>query len=434
MYKPLGWVLVLIFTNFRTNSFNLLALIIGIIFCASMCLLLYWHPFIKNSGLSKNKIIFLLGLKVAAALVFSFIVKDSNIAGDYTFNNKIGLQEYQILKNNTPLFFTDFGQHNNESLGELFSAEKSFWDDVAGNILVKFLAILNIFTQGNFYLNSILFSLLGFLASVALYRTAMLHQYSECAALICSFLIISCVGFTAAIHKDSMVFFALALSIFHFCSYLGTKRIFSLVFFILFVSLLFCMRNYVVICFLPAALAYWLSKKLKPAKAFAFVYASLILLVIIIQIVSPQKNLSTTLALRQSQYLALEPGGSYVGVTPLEPTLYSVFANLPEALIHVVISPLQLSSKKPVHIFWSMEIVFYWLIVVAGILIFYLKKQKMEARLGLFYLSLAITALIIIGLIVPNAGAIIRYRVIFFPLLLLPFVQQLNIYINNKNI
>ena len=150
MYKPLGWVLVLIFTNFRTNSFNLLALIIGIIFCALMCLLLYWHPFIRNSGLSKNKIIFLLGLKIAAALVFSFIVKDSNIAGDYTFNNKIGLQEYQILKNNTPLFFTDFGQHNNESLGELFSAEKSFWDDVAGNILVKFLAILNIFTQGNF--------------------------------------------------------------------------------------------------------------------------------------------------------------------------------------------------------------------------------------------------------------------------------------------
>jgi hypothetical protein len=97
-------------------------------------------------------------------------------------------------------------------------------------------------------------------------------------------------------------------------------------------------------------------------------------------------------------------------------------------------SPILLFPKKPIHIFWSLETTIYLLITMAGIIIFILRRQDPELRLALVYVFMSASAFIIIGLIVPNASAIIRYRIIFLPLFLLPFMEQIILYIKSKNI
>lgn len=434
MYKPLRRVIALIFINFRTNLFNLLVLSLGIVFCAVMCWSIYRLPFVRKSQLVRKEIILLLCIKIAAALVFALVVKDNSQTGDYSFNNNLGIREFEILKTNPSLFFTDFGQNNNPKLGELFSAEKSFWDDLAGNIMAKSLAIFNLFTQGNFYLNAILFSLLGFLASIALYRVGINHGFSKQATIICSFLLPSALVFTAAIHKDTIVFFAMAMSIFQLTMLLKNwnyKNIFYLFFCLV---LLFSMRNYIVICFFPAAVIYVWSKKIKLIKASILVFASLACIVGAVQMLSTSKNLSTVLTIRQGQYLALNKGGSDLGITPLNHSFSSVVNNLPEAIWNTSMSPLQLLSSHPALIFWSVETIIYLLLILFGSYLFISKKYRIDMRLAIFYWTISISALIIIGLIVPNAGAIIRYRSIFLPIFLLPFVEQIYLNIKNKNI
>lgn len=434
MYKPLRRVIALIFTNFRTNLFNLLVLCIGIVFCAVMGWSIYRLPFVRKTRLANKEIILLIALKIAVALVFAMLVEDNKLAGDYSFNNNLGIQEFEILKTNPTLFLTDFGQNNNQELGELFSAEKSFWDDLAGNIMAKTLAIFNLFTQGNFYLNAVLFSLLGFLASVALYRVGINHGYSKPATLICSFFLISCLGFTAAIHKDTIVFFAMATSIFQICRLSNGWKPKNVVYLLLTMLLLFSMRNYIVVCFIPAALIYMWSKNNCLSKVSILVFASLACLVLASQYLSPNKNLSTILTIRQGQYLALSKGGSDLGITPLDNNLSSVFANLPEAIWNVSMSPLQLLSSNPILIFWSVEISIYLLVILFGTYLFITKKYKIEMRLALFYWTISIAAFLIIGLIVPNAGAITRYRAIFLPIFLLPFLEKVYLHIKYRNI
>ncbi len=408
--------------------------IFSLVFALCAWMLISKISFLKNCGLSQIELYLLLGLKILVAVAFAFLVSNYAGAQDYLAYNNLGLREYQIMLTNPGLFFSDFGQNNYTTSGELFSAEQSAWDDLAGNIIAKTLAIFNTFTKGNFYFNSILFSSISFVGAIAFFRTAVMHGMSKKGAVIASFFLISTTVFTSAIHKDSFAFFALCMSCFHLGNWIKNGRRLSVCLLFLFLSLLFTMRNYIIICFIPAAFVYIISQKIKPLYAFALVCASMMLLIVAMQLLSPKKNLGTVLALRQSQFLSLKPGVSQIPVQPLDNSLTSVMIQLPIAMWNVAVSPLLVKKFQAVVLLTIVETLVYFCIVCFGFWAAFKTKQHPHLRLSIFMLMFSTFAFLIIGLIVPNAGAITRYRSIFLPFFLLPFIEQTYRYIKNKNI
>ena len=162
-------------------------------------------PFTKKAALGKTKVGILLAFKLLFALACAYYI-NSFVPSDYLGYNDAGREQYGLLLSNPLLFFTDAGA-GSENYGGFFDASDSFWANLRFSLLYKFIAILNLLTAGNFYLNSVVFSSLVFLAHIAFYRiySDMYPNHKNTSLVIC-FLLPSILMYTACVHKDGLVF------------------------------------------------------------------------------------------------------------------------------------------------------------------------------------------------------------------------------------
>ena len=67
-------------------------------------------------------------------------------------------------------FFKDIFNHRYSNSGNIFIAENSYWNDLKSNVIIKLLAICNVFTFKNYYANIVFFNFLFLFGLVAFYR------------------------------------------------------------------------------------------------------------------------------------------------------------------------------------------------------------------------------------------------------------------------
>ncbi len=391
--------------------------------------------FVKDTGLQNNSLHFLITLKIFVSICFAAFLLHTGKSPDYSWANFLGKEEYKRIFTDPIGFFTDFGQHNYATTGDFLSAENSAWDDFSMNLISKILAVFNFFTRGNFVLNSVLFSIFGFLGSVGLYRFFIIGKTKNIPALICCFLLPSTIIFTSGIHKDSIVFLGLGLFLYNLKgSSKPTGNWKSLPGLALSFLLILLMRNYVAIMLLPFALAYFIAVKnnIAESKVFCGVIVVGCLLFFGWTFLIPSYNPITVIAKRQSQFLNLPQSNSQISLDTVY-DLKSFVTALPRAGYNVMTKPMPGEFPNYFYTVLGIEQLIYLSIIVGG-LIFYLKSpRKQISSTALFCLFFSCSILLIIGLITPNAGTIMRYRSLYLPLLLYPFLKQL-CNIKNKNI
>ena len=206
--------------------------------------------FIRAAGLSNRTIVFLFLLKVAAGLVIGWLSLHFYSGGnDYWDNNRAGWEEYRLIWSNPIEYFSNlFRSDYQNGYGGLFDSFSSFWNDLRNNLVLKLLSLFNLFSRGNYYINSLFFNYLVFFGHIALYRVFIkIYPGKKVSVIIGSFVLPSLLYFSSGIHRDGLVFLLLC-SLF-FCLYgilkekkTGGKRIvLALVSFLL----LFLLRSYV---------------------------------------------------------------------------------------------------------------------------------------------------------------------------------------------
>jgi hypothetical protein len=130
---------------------------------------------------------------------------------------------------------------------------------------------------------------------------------------------------------------------------------------------------------------------------------------------------------RQQEFRVLE-GHSRLALPALDGSWGSLWRALPAALRNGLFEPLPGSGGQRIYWAFSLELLGIWaVIVLAGS--YWLLSRKRPGSLHSFTaacLLFAFTGLLMIGLMVPFAGAIIRYRSIFLPFLLAPFLHSLH--------
>ena len=378
--------------------------------------------FVRNSGLLPNEIWGLFAIRVLCGCFLGWISLRYYPNNDYWSLQNESKMETELLKSDPLRFFTSlFDSPYENPYGQFFNAVGSYWNDLRNNLIQKCLAILNIISGGDYYLNSIFFNAFGFLGHVAFYRL-FTGLFPERKRMIFwgTFFIPSTLYFSSGIHKDLVVFALFGCLLLALHQWFEEKRSWKNVTVVI-ISLmgLMLMRNYLLLILIPAFAGYAMA--LRSGKSIWKIYAAMLGLILIGLFVIEQINPNwTPLKLvqeRQADFIALKTARSEMELTPLQPTLLSFIRNAPEALTHALFRPMPFESKHVFTLSLSVELLLVW-----GLMIYTLMNRQRRfiwssiPFLGMILFT-TLALWLLFGYICPNYHTLARYRSLYYVLL-----------------
>lgn len=400
--------------------------------------LIFWRlplsGFMKKSGISPIKLRWLLFFKMTVSLVVGYYFFAVLAYPDYISNHQEANWEYEQLMTKPWLFFTDFKKDIGKyGFGGIFDSSASFWGYLNYHLLAKLTALLNVFTKGNFYLNTAVFSSITFLGHIAFYRVfSNIYPDKKTLILVTCFALPSLLLYTSCIHKDGIIFLSIALASLYFYQLLHRDgkppfKLVILIFCTMAVMLLF--RNYILVALIPAMFVALLVKQAKlpslPTALVAYVFFAIVFFAT--GFLNNSFDLPAAVVKRKADFALLEKGRTNLQMPDLQPNAASFLENLPTALNHSLLRPYPFEFSGIGSQLSAFEIYFYLLLTI----LFLITRLRRGAGVGTIHpfnvygLAFFISIAIIIGLVIPNVGAIIRYRSIFLPFLLCPVAAHL---------
>jgi len=338
-----------------------------------------------------------------------------------------GLVEYHLLFTNPKEYFTNlfytgysYGYHG------ILQTQNSFWNDLKDNLIIKLVSVLHIFSGGNYYINVVLYNFIIFFGGIGLYRVfKQVYQSNKLLTAVVVFLLPSVLFFGSAIHKDGLVMALIGLVVFNIWQLLLAGFTFKRVVFIFLPFLLiFFFRNFVAMALLPALAAWIISQKknIAPYKTFIPVYTAALLLFFTIQYLLPSVNLQAYMVQKQADFFSLEKGNTSIQMDTLQATPASFISIAPKAMEHGLLRPFITDARLSKMLLpLGIELVFYEILVV---LFLFFRRQHFTFNHPFIFFSLffGLSLCLIIGYTVPVIGAIVRYRSIYLPFIIAPFI------------
>jgi hypothetical protein len=290
------------------------------------------------------------------------------------------------------------------------------------------MAIWNVFSFAHYYINLIFYSFITLFGPIAIYRVMKdVFPRRKISVLIATFLIPSFIYWTSGLHKEGLIFTGLGLICYHL--YYGFKEhSFSfarVAMIVLGFLLVLIFRNFLILPLLTAVIAWIASEKLKvkPIKAFGLIYLVALVIFFCGKYISPKLDFLDAVAVKQKEFMNLG-GGSAIQVNSLEPTISSFISNTPQAFLLSTIRPypsdvhhlLSLAAAADINTVLLFFIVF----------LFWRRNGIQMNSFLMFCLFFSFSVLMMIGYSVNVLGAIVRYRSIVIPFLIVPLMARID--------
>lgn len=387
--------------------------------------------FFVNSGLTPAQLVIVFLLKVMAGIFYGWIGvyygQLAQMVDTWAFHYE-ALKQYELLKSDPVEFVrTLFHSHYKKGYGGFLSTTDSWWNDLKANTIIKIISVFNLLSFGNYYINVVFFSFLSLFGPVALYRIMKdVYPTRHYSVLLTTFLIPSFIYWTSGIHKDGLIFTGISLILYHM--YFGFKEkhfsFIRILVIVLGLFLILMLRNFLLIPLIPALLAWILSQRSKrnPIVVYSGIYVLFLLLFFLSKFIHPQLDLPEAVVERQLAFLQLS-GGSAIDVRRLEPNLGSFLINFPQALGLTTLRPYPSDVRHLLSLAAALEIVS--ILLLLGLFIVYRRPGGQTVPFILFCLFFSFSVLVMIGYSVNFLGAIVRYRSIILPFLLVPMIATI---------
>ena len=388
--------------------------------------------FFTRSGFSSSQLVILFLLKVMAGIFYGWIGvyygEMAQMIDTWAYHVQ-GLQENKVLTSNPVDFFTSLFRNQYEAGYTNFLLSKnSWWNDVKANFFIKVLAIFDLFSFGNYYVNVIFYSFLSLFGPMAVYRVMKdVFPAQRIPVLLATFLLPSFLYWTSGLHKEGLIFLGLSLMVYHF--YFGFKEnkfpVYRIFLILLGFGLVIILRNFLILALIPPLIAWFLCYKLKFNPLLIYIAVAVVFLSLFFSIkyVVPGLDLPQSVVTKQQEFINLK-GHSSVAVNELKPTFVSFLINAPQAFSLAVLRPYPSDVRHLLSLAAAIEIATVLLFFL--VFIFWRKRGMTLSPLLLFCLFFSISVLFMIGYSVNNLGAIVRYRSIVFPFLLAPMAAKVD--------
>lgn len=408
----------------------ILYIITGILYFTGFSFLFRWLNRRKGKPADERWLIAAFVAKLAAGFAYGYVYAHYFPVSDSWVYFKESLVEYQNLLTRPSAFFSTGITFNN--LTDFFStADDAPWSNTGENLLIKLLAVFNVLSGGNYYINVIFFNALSFWGLYLIYFVAKRHIQKNGLLIFCIvFFLPSCLFWNSGIDKDGLIVFFTGTLIYtvHYCITVKQTAM-QLVICMLSFVFIFLLRNINALILLPAIAAWWISVKVVPARpylAYLIIFSACIVFFFLSLSFPSKFNLPLKLAEKQHQFLTLE-ANTVLPLTPLKPTIKSYAEVLPQAVNHVFLRPYITEIKSPFHLMAFAEMILIITIILLAVL--WGGKHMLRQLLQpfcLFLIMVSLGGLLITGYTVPFTGAIVRYKALYIVLLLLPFTGLLN--------
>ncbi len=388
--------------------------------------------FFTNSGLTTSQLIIIFLLKVMAGILYGWIGvyygQMAQMVDTWAYHYE-SIQEYHFLRTDPAEFFTSLFQNTYDGgYTNFLISENSWWNDLKGNFFIKVMAVFNVFSFGHYYVNLIFYSFLSLFGPVAVYRVMQdVFPTRRIAVLLATFLTPSFIYWTSGLHKDGLIFLGFALVAYHL--YFGFKEksfpFYRVALILLGITLVLILRNFLILTLVPAIIAYVLANKLryKPMAVYSVVYLTAALIFFTAKYVHPKFDFPEAVVTKQKEFLSLG-GKSAVSVTELKPTFTSFVQNAPQAFTLSTIRPYPSDVHHLLSLAAAVEISILLLLFIAFLV--WSKNGVPLSPFLLFCLFFSFSVLMMIGYSVNILGAIVRYRSIIFPFLMVPMIAAID--------
>lgn len=402
------------------------------IYLSFFCWLITRVTFFQKSGLNNKWLISLFLLKVAAGIVYGWFfttIPDYEHSADTWKFFIQGKEDARLLLNHPLQYFTSIVDNPyGKEYRHLFSSVNSYWNDLKHIYMVKIVSLFNLLSGSRYYVNVIFYSFITFFGPVALVRVMNDVFPGRLKLITCStFLFPSFLFWSSGIHKDGLVFTLLSAAVFVMHFALKEKRFSfkkALLIFLL-IALIFPVRNHVVLAAVPGFFAWWLAEKYFKRKWLAFLLVTIVCSSIFFaaKFIHPKLDLPISIVLRNQDFIKLG-GNSFLPQRKLEPTFTGFLKNAPQALNHALVRPYITEFVSPLYLASALEILIIWLLVSTWF--FRYTENPYRHSVVQFLFLVSIVLLLLTGYIVPQLGAIVRYRAIFFPFILVPIIATID--------
>jgi hypothetical protein len=388
--------------------------------------------FFTQSGLTPAQLVIIFLLKVMAGIFYGWIgVYYGELAQmvDTWFYHYESLKSYDILLKNPSNFFPSLFQNPYEQgFTRFLSSKASWWNDLKGNFLLMILSFFNLLSFGHYYINVIFYAFISLFGPMAFYRVMQdVFPEKKVAVLVAVFLVPSFLYWTSGIHKEGLIFIGLALVVYHVYFGLKEKRfpLYRALLVVFGLALVLALRNFLILTLVPALLTWLLAEKTRyrPLWVFTGAYLFFAILFFTARYIHPALDFPEAVVIKRGEFLQLH-GRTSVALPQLEPTMGSFIANAPQAFSLAAIRPYPADVHHLLSLAAAIEINGLLLLFV---LFLFLRRRNMGWTPILWFgVFLTVSILFMIGYTVNNLGAIVRYRSIVLPFVMVPIIAMID--------
>jgi len=373
--------------------------------------------FFRNSRIKPTILILLFALRVVTGCLHNMIAYRyyPNHGDVWRFFNHSLVTRQEL--------FTDF---------HAFWADNSVWAYMAHNVIEWMLVIFNFLSFDNLYIDTLLFSFFTLAGAVALFRVFIRWFPGDLLSAGCVFLLPSTLFWTTCIHTEGILYTILGFFFFTLDRLLTNRPSAArqiLLCLCLFVLAVF-FRPAILLGLLPATFYLAGSKVAFRNRLFLLAGAAIVLLLLFIPGLS--SPILQYLSNRQQEFQVLT-GNSRIYLPVLEPTWSSLGQVLPRAFLNGFFQPWPGSGGQTIYLVFAGELLLIWLIIVMALSQLFFRRFS-PSSFGTSNLLFSILGMLLIGYMIPFVGSIIRYRSIYLPFLLAPFLHTLRHFQIHKKI
>lgn len=387
-----------------------------IVYGVLFLLFVYKSKTFNSTSVSSKVWVFIALIKISVALLYNWL---SHQIPTF-FDSGIYFHEANIvfssLKEN-PLYFIQLLIGRNNYFPEPdhlcgYIDKMGFWYDNTGYTIVRINAFLRLFSFGFISLHFLFFSFLSFIGGFYLFKFfSDRTDLSEYILIAIIFLIPNILFWTSGLHKEALIMFSLGILLYSFNQYIIYKCNISLVVAILFFLFLINVRMYMALIILPALIGYYFNEKTKVKAIIPYFisFGLLLLLIIFYDVVVPNEyRLALKISSFQSSFINTT-GNTSFKVEYVGNSWVGILSAFPEHILNGFVYPLYNQCKLTWCRLASLDSIILCILMVLSL--FKIKyKYILNNNMALFCLSIGFGLMTIIGIVVNNAGAIVRYR------------------------
>lgn len=419
-----------------------------IVYGALACYGIWKMPFLRKSGIRPSWLLLLFAVHVLTGWLHNWIAWHYFPGhGDiWDYFSKCFLYRQRLVSD-----------------WNLFVYGNSTWTYLSHNSIIFVQMLLDLLSADDMTINTLLFALPVFIGNVALFRVFQRHFAGSTLASACVFWLPSVLFWTSCIYREGMLYMLLGFLFFHLDLFLtpaqnsGESNLTQhshprprrhLIYSLLLLALIAYFRITVAIILIPALLLFLPP----PRRRRTVILAFSAIFILTLSIPGLRAAVLHTLSAEQALFQVLD-GHSRLSLPPMTGTLTSLIHTLPAAIRNGFFEPLPGSGGQRIYLVFSIELILIWLVALLALITRLTTANKttlpppppppppptspppptpaqppgpnVSPASSPAFIFLALAGMLTIGLTVPFAGAIVRYRSIYLPFLLAPALHSL---------